>query len=132
MLFDEQSANFWIISHAIFCFNVNHDVLPLPGAVPDMKAQSSDYIKLQNVYKTKAREDIAEVLNTVRDLERELGRSESIDQREVEAFCKGAGFIKVIRGRPIQIARSGETLKWGEGAKAAGRMISQAITNTCA
>ena len=69
-----------------------------------MKSQSSDYITLQNIYKTKARKDLAEVLSQVRSLETQLSRKSPIDEKEVEAFCKGAAFVKLIRGRRLPLA----------------------------
>ena len=69
-----------------------------------MKSQSSDYITLQNIYRTKARKDLAEVLNHVQSLETQLNRQSPIDEKEVEAFCKGAAFVKLIRGRHLPLA----------------------------
>lgn len=111
---DATSSSFWIIANAIQQFYAKHNELPLPGAVPDMKAESADYIKLQNIYKTKAREDFAEVLATVRSLERSTGRSPklSIDEKEVENFCKGAAHIHLVRGRPLQIIEPGKPVSW--------------------
>jgi amyloid beta precursor protein binding protein 1 len=57
-----------------------------------MKAQSSVYIKLQNLYKAKARKDAEEVLATVRA----IPGGENIDAGEVDLFCKNARFIKLI------------------------------------
>lgn len=57
-----------------------------------MKAQSSVYIQLQNIYKAKARRDATEVLELVR---RAPG-GENIDATEVDLFCKNAAFIKLI------------------------------------
>lgn len=115
-----ESANFWIIAHAIGEFYKANGVLPLPGSIPDMKAQSSDYIALQNVYKAKARDDVQAVLSTVRSLERQLNRTTKIPESEVEAFCKGASHIKLIRGRPLHIVKPKDKfsgLKWGDRAK---------------
>ncbi|KAL1311759.1 hypothetical protein AAFC00_001847 [Neodothiora populina] len=97
------SPSFWIIANAVYKFYESHNELPLPGAVPDMKAQSADYIRLQNIYKTRARQDAQEVLATVRALEKQLGRpaGQAIDEKEVEAFCKGAAHVKLVRGRPL-------------------------------
>lgn len=67
-----------------------------------MKAKSADYVQLQNIYKAKARKDLAEVTATVRLLEKEIPRKSSIDDQEIEAFCKGAAFVKLIKGRPIR------------------------------
>jgi len=59
-----------------------------------MKAQSSIYVQLQNVYKSKARQDVADVLETVRA----HPSGTDIDVAEVESFCKNAAFIKLIHG----------------------------------
>ncbi|KAL2830561.1 hypothetical protein BDW59DRAFT_141103 [Aspergillus cavernicola] len=96
-----NSANFWIIVSAVREFHQQHQVLPLPGLLPDMKAQSADYVSLQNIYKTKARKDIAEVTETVRRIESQLGQSASVSDKDIEVFCKNASHIQVIRGRDI-------------------------------
>ncbi|KAL9100841.1 MAG: hypothetical protein Q9163_003831 [Psora crenata] len=118
------AANFWLIAHAIRAFYWKHGVLPLPGALPDMKAQSADYIQLQNIYKRKARDDLAQVTLTVRKLETRRGRENPIDDREIEAFCKNAAFIKLIHGRPLRFAQLADGKKspgeidWGDQASA--------------
>lgn len=90
----ESTTDFWIIADAIKKFYVKHNELPLPGSVPDMKAQSSIYVKLQTIYKSKAKKDAAEVLETVRAHK----RGKDIDVAEVDIFCKNAAFIKLIHG----------------------------------
>lgn len=80
-------------------------MLPLPGSVPDMKARSADYIALQNVYKSKARADILEITASVRELEKSLARKTSIEGSEIEAFCKNAAHIKLVRGKPLAVYR---------------------------
>ena len=116
-----QSANFWIIAHAIWVFYKKKSVLPLPGSVPDMRARSADYIQLQNVYKTKAREDFAAVLESVRALETQLGRQDPpTPEKEVEEFCKSASSVRVLRGRKLYAQRPGEDVDWRGRAKAMG------------
>lgn len=90
----EAKSSFWIIASAIKAFFEKHKQLPLPGSVPDMKAQSQVYVQLQNIYKKKARQDVAEVLSTVRT----LPGGKDVDEAEVESFCKNAAFIKLIHG----------------------------------
>jgi len=90
----DSNSTFWIIADAVKTFYEKHKALPLPGSVPDMKAQSTVYVQLQNIYKAKARKDVAEVLETVHS----HPRGTSIDVAEVEAFCKNAAFIKLIHG----------------------------------
>ncbi|KAL8854371.1 MAG: hypothetical protein Q9221_000858 [Calogaya cf. arnoldii] len=98
-----DSANFWLIACAIQQFHQTHGSLPLPGALPDMKAQSQDYIQLQNIYKAKARRDIDEVTKSVRSMETELKRQTPVEAKEIESFCKGAAFVKLIRGKPLPV-----------------------------
>lgn len=115
-----QPANFWVIAAAISQFHHKHGVLPLSGSVPDMKARSGDYIQLQNVYKSKAREDIQEVLRLVREWEEKHKLRIQIEEKEVEAFCKNASSVKVVRGRPFHVVRQGEKVAWGNRAKSIG------------
>ncbi|OJJ44952.1 hypothetical protein ASPZODRAFT_17864 [Penicilliopsis zonata CBS 506.65] len=97
-----DSASFWVIASAVNAFYQMHRVLPLPGSLPDMKAQSADYISLQNIYKSKARKDLEEVTETVRRIEGSFGAKRSpIPEKEIEVFCKNAAHIKLIRGRNI-------------------------------
>jgi amyloid beta precursor protein binding protein 1 len=121
----QESASFWAIAQAIGIFYTKHGVLPVPGSVPDMKARSADYIELQNVYKSKARKDFAEVLETVRSLERSTGRKTPIEEKDVEAFCKNAAHIKLVRGRPFHIVQPSEKIKWGDRARSIGKFPKQ-------
>ena len=66
--------------------------MPLPGSVPDMKSQSKTYVQLQSIYKKKARQDVAEVLEMVKA----SSGDRQIDTEEVELFCKNAAFVKLI------------------------------------
>jgi NEDD8-activating enzyme E1 regulatory subunit len=73
-------------------FYERHKCLPLPGNVPDMKAQSKVYVQLQTIYKNKAKQDAAEVLDIVQG----CPGGQDIDPGEVELFCKNAAFVKLI------------------------------------
>lgn len=121
LLIREDSSSFWVIANAIGLFYTKYNVLPVPGSVPDMKARSADYIQLQNVYKSKARRDLSEVVESVRFLERNANRSTPIDEKDIETFCKNAAHIKLVRGRSFHVARTGEKIKWGDRAKSIGK-----------
>ncbi len=82
-----------------------------------MKARSADYIQLQNIYKAKARKDLAEVIDKVRRLEKETARNSVLDDQEVEAFCKGAAFVKLIKGRPLHVQDQVRPTDWADRAK---------------
>ncbi|MCJ1386472.1 hypothetical protein MMC17_009598 [Xylographa soralifera] len=111
-----QSPNFWIIANALQAFHKAYNVLPLPGALPDMKAQSVDYIQLQNIYKSKARQDLADVTQRVRELERQLSKITEVDEKEIEAFCKGAAFVKLIKGSPLRVPEHPKLMDWSDRA----------------
>ncbi|KAH8425021.1 NEDD8-activating enzyme E1 regulatory subunit [Aspergillus melleus] len=109
-----ESTDFWFIAAAVREFYETHQVLPLPGSLPDMKAQSADYVSLQNIYKAKAKKDVEEVTNIVRKLEAQLegGRFLEVQEKEIEVFCKNAAHIKVINGRAIpRVDGDAHTLK---------------------
>lgn len=57
-----------------------------------MKAKSGVYIQLQNIYKKKARESVADILQRVRA----TPGGEHVDPAEVELFCKNAAHVKLI------------------------------------
>ena len=82
-----------------------------------MKAKSADYIELQNIYKAKARKDLAEVLDKVRSLETDLQKKSAANEQEIEAFCKGAAFVKLIKGRAIRDPSDVSAENWADKAK---------------
>ncbi|KAI1644394.1 uncharacterized protein F4817DRAFT_220394 [Daldinia loculata] len=92
----ELQSSFWVIAKAIEAFYNKHGCLPLSGALPDMKAQSTVYVKLQSIYKAKARRDAQEVLETARA----LPGGKDVDPAEVDLFCKNARFVKLINATP--------------------------------
>ena len=77
-------------------------LLPLSGTIPDMKAKSEEYIRLQMIYKAKARKDVESVMDILRNLAMENATLHGLNieglRSEVEAFCKCAGHVKVLRG----------------------------------
>ena len=98
-----KSSSFWFIAAAVKDFYGTHGVLPLPGSLPDMKTRSAQYIKLQNIYKNKARADVAEVLATVRQLEKSIGKLTETPEAEVKSYCKNAAHVKVISGKRLPL-----------------------------
>lgn len=57
-----------------------------------MKAQSSVYVKLQSLYKAKARKDAQEVLETAKA----NSGGKDVSPAEVDLFCKNASFVKLV------------------------------------
>ena len=90
-----MNESFWAIADGVKEFYNKHGQLPVTGGLPDMKAKSDVYIRLQNIYKAKARADAAEVLALTRS--HDAGASATRD--EVELFCKNAAFVKLVGKR---------------------------------
>ncbi|KAJ3020361.1 NEDD8-activating enzyme E1 regulatory subunit [Thoreauomyces humboldtii] len=100
-----KTPNFWFIAKAVqeFVANEGQGYLPLPGNVPDMHADSDSYIKLQTIFRAKAREDAATVSRRVQALLATVGEpSDRVPQDEIDRFCKNAGYLKVIRYRSLK------------------------------
>lgn len=87
-----QPRKFWLLVEALNQFQLKHQQLPVPGTLPDMKAQPATYVKLQKIYKAKARQDAEEVLRIARAMD----GGDQIDLEEVELFCTNARFVKLI------------------------------------
>ncbi|KAG8627778.1 hypothetical protein KVT40_003651 [Elsinoe batatas] len=121
------STPFWILSAAVHAFYQRHEQLPLPGSVPDMKTRSADFIAIQDIYKAKAREDCAEVTDTVRQLETKVGRSEPIPSTEIEQFCKLAAHIKLIRTSTSPLAHVLDAFDWN--LEASKNLVSKLPTS---
>lgn len=100
-----ETPNFFVIAHALAQFVKEKGVLPLPGVLPDMKAKSQEYVRLQKMYKEKAFWDAELVDGYVRKLEDEWKRplDYRIPRVEIDAFCKGAAFVRLMRGRKIPV-----------------------------
>ncbi|GAA5984582.1 hypothetical protein JCM10908_003410 [Rhodotorula pacifica] len=104
-----SSPNFWLLLHAVRAFtrhpsNPSH-LLPLSGALPDMKATSSSYVTLQKLYKQKAREDLDLVKQLLGETLAQAGIDDAnvtVRDEEVESFVKHAAWLKVVRGRSLR------------------------------
>ncbi|KAM4722370.1 NEDD8-activating enzyme E1 regulatory subunit isoform 2-T3 [Rhinophrynus dorsalis] len=99
-----QSVSFWILARAVkeFISLEGKGNLPLRGTIPDMIADSDKFIKLQNVYREKAKKDAAAVENYVSKLLQSVGRPpESIPERDIRLFCRNCAFLRVVRCRSL-------------------------------
>lgn len=101
-----DSEDFWIIAHAVKLFVDSPEqgagMLPLSGAVPDMKAESKTYVSLQQCYRERAKRDAGLVYETVKHVLRDLQRKEDeIDYDTVALFCKHANFVRCVNFRGV-------------------------------
>ncbi|SCV74446.1 BQ2448_8085 [Microbotryum intermedium] len=111
-----QSSNFWLLLHAVRLFTQHSSnpsrLLPLSGSLPDMKAHSSGYVGLQNVYRTKAKQDLELVTSLLSQLLRSLGiEAFRVDAQEIETFVKHSAYLKVVRGRSLRMEKEHSLLR---------------------
>jgi len=102
---NSKSTDFWFLAAAVkeFIANEGQGTLPVQGRVPDMHADTDRYIKLQTLYRRKARNDINSVRNHLNNLLKQHGRApESIPDYDVKEFCKNACYIRALHFRSIQ------------------------------
>ncbi|XP_073837597.1 nedd8-activating enzyme E1 regulatory subunit APP-BP1 [Musca autumnalis] len=101
---NKQSKPFWIMAKALkdFVEQENNGMLPLPGILPDMTADTESYINLQNIYRQQALQDADSVYRRLQTILKELGLSpDTISDKTVRLFCKEAAHLTVIRGSKI-------------------------------
>lgn len=95
---------FWIYVAALKDFVAeNENQLPLPGNLPDMTSKTSNYVKLQTIYRQKAENDRQTFSRKLLDKLVAVNRSEKdICQDMVSSFCKNAAFLYVSKGNLLQ------------------------------
>lgn len=101
-----ESSIFWILANALRSFiedpNQGAGLLPLSGAVPDMKAESAVYVELQNIYRARAQRDAQLILKTSHSTLERLGREPlEITLDDVTIFAKHSNFLQRINYRPL-------------------------------
>lgn len=97
-----RAARFWTLAAALRRFVAAHGVLPLPGAVPDMKASTQRFVALQQVYRSKAHEDLGAFSALVDDVlaAARLSRAAvGIADDDVRTFVRHAGALRVVGAR---------------------------------
>uniref|UniRef100_A0A674MC86 NEDD8-activating enzyme E1 regulatory subunit n=1 Tax=Takifugu rubripes TaxID=31033 RepID=A0A674MC86_TAKRU len=100
-----QTPSFWLMLQAVkeFVLNEGNGSLPVRGTIPDMIADSQKFIKLQNVYRTKAMQDAAAVSKYVERLLQSVGK-----------VCKNSSFLRVVHCRSLADEYSVDTVNRDE------------------
>lgn len=99
-----QSNAFWILARALrdFIINEGNNFLPLPGIIPDMTADTSSYINLQNIYRAQAQHDSDIIFRRAQEFLKDLNMpSELITEKDTLLFCREAASLHVLRGSKI-------------------------------
>ncbi|KAF8625327.1 hypothetical protein AX17_006869 [Amanita inopinata Kibby_2008] len=116
---DEPSPSlppFFQLLKALKTFTEKHGMLPLTSTLPDMKASTEEYVKLQNMYKKRAEEEKAEVGKILE----EQGGGEGVDEALLDAFVRNAHRLRVLKGR-----------RWGAlNSDVGGEAIANALASS--
>lgn len=97
----KDSNIFWILVRAVkdFIEQENNGWLPMPGVIPDMTADTENFINLQNIYRVQGLQDAELVYKRAQQILQELNLpSELITDKDVKLFCREFATIAVIRG----------------------------------
>lgn len=100
----DNRSTFWSIIAAIkeFVYKNNELKLPVSGTIPDMISSSEEYLRLQNIYTKKSREDVESVFNIVQNLVSAGNNSPGQSlYEETKLICKNIRDLRIIRTTPI-------------------------------
>lgn len=98
-----HNSKFWLLVRALKLFIEKPNFsLPLRGSIPDMTADTDNYVKLQKIYSLKAKEDVdllSSCLSSILDSsQRSFGL---ISEEEIRIFARNCHCFRVIRTQPI-------------------------------
>lgn len=96
------TSDFWIVAKAVAQFVQACGKLPLAGSLPDMTASTDLYVRLQEIYGSRAEGDLAAIQAHVATVREDLGVSRPIDLEFVKRFCQNAQTCEVFRFRTLQ------------------------------
>merc|ERR1712187_180036 len=83
-----SKSDFWVVARAVSQFVRDCGKLPLPGTLPDMTASTDMYVKLQEIYNSRAEGDCAAINAHVAAIQKELGLTRAIPPEFVKRFCQ--------------------------------------------
>ena len=106
---EAKSSSFWLCVKALKQFIAQNNCLPLRGTIPDMTSDSAKYIQLQQIYRSKAREDSESIYNIIQTLPK--AQNINITENEVNLFCKNAYNLRILRTSSMESELNGERLR---------------------
>jgi len=95
-------SDFWIVARAVSQFVRDCGKLPLAGSLPDMTATTDWYVKLQEIYSSRAGGDCAAINAHIAGIQRELGVDGAVSSEFVSRFCQNAQYAEVFKFRTLE------------------------------
>ncbi|KAJ3125154.1 NEDD8-activating enzyme E1 regulatory subunit [Physocladia obscura] len=96
-----DTPSFWIIARAVANFVDETGYLPLAGIVPDMKADTESFVKLQTIYRDRAHQDALKIHTQASSLVSAAAVATPPNIEEVSRFCKNARNLRIVRTSSI-------------------------------
>jgi NEDD8-activating enzyme E1 regulatory subunit len=100
-----DSSDFWVLATAVKQYVADHDgVLPLPGAIPDMTADTQGYIALQKIYAAQAAQDREVYTKIVEELltTRAKRPANSISEAHIQLFLSNVNVVRTVHFRALE------------------------------
>ncbi|CAE8723298.1 unnamed protein product, partial [Polarella glacialis] len=95
-------SDFWIVARAVSQFVRDCGKLPLVGSLPDMTASTDWYVKLQEIYASRADGDCAAINAHIASIQKELGSTAPVPAEFVKRFCQNALYCEVFQYRTLE------------------------------
>ncbi|KAK2462771.1 hypothetical protein APHAL10511_005162 [Amanita phalloides] len=115
---DEPSSSlppFFQLVKALKTFTERYNCLPLTSTLPDMKASTDEYVRLQKMYKERS----AEEKRTVETIVKEQGGGNGIDEVSLDNFVRNSHRLRLLKGR-----------KWGSLEEDGGKALVDALASS--
>merc|ERR1712139_709284 len=97
-----KESDFWVVARAVSQFVRDCGKLPLAGTVPDMTASTESYVRLQEIYGSRAEGDVAAITAHVASIQQELGLPGPIQPEFIKRFCQNARNCEVFALRSLE------------------------------
>eukprot|EP00405_Crypthecodinium_cohnii_P039630 CAMPEP_0206541038 /NCGR_PEP_ID=MMETSP0325_2-20121206/9369_1 /ASSEMBLY_ACC=CAM_ASM_000347 /TAXON_ID=2866 /ORGANISM="Crypthecodinium cohnii, Strain Seligo" /LENGTH=524 /DNA_ID=CAMNT_0054038889 /DNA_START=519 /DNA_END=2093 /DNA_ORIENTATION=- len=94
-------SDFWVVARAVSQFVRDCGKLPLAGSLPDMACLTEWYVKLQEIYSSRAGGDCAAINAHIAGIQREIGAEGGVSPDYVQRFCRNAQYAEVFRFRSL-------------------------------
>lgn len=86
---------FFQLLKALRTFTERYNYLPLTSTLPDMKASTDEYVRLQKMYKQRAEEEKQQV-KAILD---EQGGGKDVNETLLDTFVRNVHRLKLLKGR---------------------------------
>lgn len=97
-----SKSDFWVVARAVSQFVRDCGKLPLAGTVPDMTASTDSYVRLQEIYNSRAEGDCAAINAHIATIHKELEITRAIPAEFVKRFCQNAQYCEVFTFHTIE------------------------------